>query len=163
MFSKAVIKNESLSERSPSALRVLICLSVFGWMITSTLMGQAPYSVAGRAVEATITEGFGIFASTGSFLLLISQSNDRYAIIPTSSGVFPSTGSGSYTWTDFSTARANMNDSTIGFLTAFFDFTSRTAGKFRTVSAYSDLFGYQKGSFLLYDGAAPDSHQGLWL
>ena len=163
MFSKVVSNRESLLRMTTSTLRLLLGLFVFGSLITPTLSGQAPFSVAGRAIEATITRGSPPFASTGSFLFFISQSNDRYAIIPTSSGVSPSTGSGSYTWTDFSTARANLNDGDLGPLTASFSFSSSTAGRFEVVSELAQLIGYegkQSGALLLYDGVAPESIRG---
>ena len=148
---------------SRSAVRALTSLFVFGWLITPTLSGQAPFSIAGRAVEATITQGSYPFASTGSFLLFISQSNDGYVLIPTSQTVVFSQGSGSYTRTGLFTAEANLFDSDVNFVTASFSFSSSTTGRFEVVSAYAQLLGYggkQTGSFLLYDGAPPDSIRG---
>lgn len=163
MFSNVVSNRKSLLRMTISTLRALLGLFVFGSLITPTLSGQAPFSVAGRAIEATITRGSYPFASTGSFLFFISQSNGSYAVIPTSSNVNFSQGSGSYRRTGLFTAEANLNDGDLGPLTASFSFSSSTAGRFEVVSEFAQLFGYegkQSGAFLLYDGVAPESIRG---
>lgn len=148
-------------------------------MITPTLKGQAPISVTGRAVEATITEGSNVFTSTakGSFLLLMAEGKDPlknpYVIIPTSSNMVYSQGSGSYgknLWEGNNTAWVSLSekgkDGNMRSLFSSFVFTSTTAGRFETgfgVSSYfgvSPYFPKQKGSFSLYDGKAPDSLKG---
>ena len=93
----------------PFALSALILLLVFGWMIPPMLKGQAPSSVAGRAIEVTVTENSHKSASTGSALLLILADNAGHVMIPISSAMQFSKGSGSYIWRYIDLAQVNLN------------------------------------------------------
>ncbi len=159
-----VLNRGCMLKLRPFALSALILLLVFGWMIPPMLKGQAPSSVAGRAIEVTVTENSHKSASTGSALLLILADNAGHVMIPISSAMQFSKGSGSYIWRYIDLAQVNLEHSELGFLTSDFVFRSRTTGTFETVfhNAYAYV-GYnftQKGHFRLYDGTAPDSLRG---
>lgn len=141
-------------------LRPVAWIFALLWLVSPSMMAQAPSSVAGRAAEMTITGGNAPFASYGSFRLLMSATDNTYGLVATSGDVLSSYGTASYSKTGANSAVATFSDSVVGSgLTASFTFTSASTGTFLTT--VSSAPGYsQTGTFRLYTGQAPLSIKG---
>lgn len=106
---------------------------------------EAPASVAGETYAATVESGSGLFATTGSFTIEFSATDDSYVIDGDDTNIADSTGTFDYSASG-STAVLALEDSGAGGVSFELEFDSDTAGSF-TGSAESDPDAEQAGSF----------------
>jgi len=129
--------------------------------LTGTTTVTAPTSIAGLAITGKITHGDPpVFASSGTFLLLTSASDDTYALVGLSGSVGDSYGTYVYTKTGATTATYDYVNSKTGTpASANLTFTTSTTGSYSLSS--SDYPGdTQTGTFTVNNGQGPASVQG---
>lgn len=107
---------------------------------------SAPTSAAGDTYAATIESGSGIFASTGTFTISFSDTDDSYTLDGDDANVVDSAGTFAYSATG-ADATLTLEDSAAGAVTYELEFTTETSGRF-TGSADSDPDSSQAGTFV---------------
>jgi hypothetical protein len=138
---------------------MLIILLTFG---NVCVVAQSPNSIAGRTLQLTVTSGTFPFASSGSYRMLPSALDSRYAIVPMSGDIASSQGTYSYTKAGATTATLAISDDDSGPIQASCTFSSAGTGTYLLTSS---LFpgGRQTGSFVIYSGQSPTSIAGRTL
>ena len=116
---------------------------------------EAPSSLAGRTIDATITSGSGVFATTGTFKIFILGLPPSTTYEIERNGVMVVTNSGTYTYSAAgAVGTMSFADSVIGEGTFTFTYTRRelkvgvattSAGTF---SASAAVGGTQTGTFV---------------
>jgi hypothetical protein len=121
--------------------------------------GQAPESISGRTVQLTATNATPPFVDNGSYRLLMSGTDDAFALVPVTPNFNPSSGTYTYALTGTNTARLRNMDATFGVLIADCVFDSPASGQFLITSeAVPGLT--QSGTFTIFSGSAPGAIAG---
>jgi cyclophilin family peptidyl-prolyl cis-trans isomerase len=121
----------------------------------------APDSVAGLTITGKVSHGTApVFASSGSFRLLTSASDDTYGIVGLSGNVASSYGTYAYTVTGANTATYNYVDGTTGTaVSGILTFKTATTGSYAL--SRSDFPGdSETGTFTVNNGQGPASVEG---
>ena len=106
---------------------------------------SAPTSISGKTVKFTVSSGAGDFASSGTWILVVSSTVNNYEVLGDNVNVFNSAGTFVYS-ADGNKATVAMVDSLIGAGNFYLTFTSATAGTY-TADAEPSSSASQSGSF----------------
>jgi len=127
---------------------ILLCLVITGCSRSKTSNASnvsAPTSISGKTIKFTVSSGAGAFAASGTWILVVSSTVNRYEVIGDYVNVFNSAGTFMYS-PDGNKATVAMDDSVIGKGNFYLTFTSATAGTY-TADAEQSFSAYQSGSF----------------
>jgi hypothetical protein len=138
------------------AWRVLVLLL---WVIGQASFAQAPDNVAGRTILFTIASGTAPFASSGSYRVLPSGTDNWYAVVPITANVTASAGFYTYTRLTPTTASASITDSATGTSVAALVFNTSSSGTFTLSNAFVPT-ARQTGTFTVFSGPSPDNIAG---
>ncbi len=106
---------------------------------------SAPSSLAGKVYNMTVTSGSGFFATTGTYTLTISNTQNLYVV--TGDGINVADSAGSYTYTTSGNQGvAAIIDSVLSNGAFSFTFNTATSGTFLATAA-SDAASQQSGTF----------------
>jgi hypothetical protein len=113
---------------------------------SSNSNAPAPSTLAGKSYKMTIDNGSAPFASTGTSMVVFSNTADTYKVLGDGVNSFNSSGSYTYT-TSGSQGNAAMVDSSISNGNFILTFTSSTTGTYQATAEF-DPNSNQTGSFL---------------
>ena len=136
---------------------ILLCLVITGCSRSKTSNASnvsAPTSISGKTIKFTVSSGAGAFNASGTWILVVSSTVNRYEVIGDYVNVVNSAGTFMYS-PDGNKATVAMDDSVIGKGNFYLTFTSATAGTY-TADAEQSFSAYQSGSFTEIDTTADD-------
>ena len=106
----------------------------------------APSSISGKTFQFTIASGSGVYPSTGTWTVVISDTNNQYVV--TGDTVNTDNSAGLFTYkANGDKGRVYFYDSAPGKGHLYLTFTSSTSGTY-TADAVHSSYSHQSGSFV---------------
>ena len=107
---------------------------------------SAPSSISGKTIEFTISSGAGVFPSNGTWTVVISNTENRYAVTGNTVNTANSAGLFTYSATG-NKGTVYFYDSAPGKGHLYLTFTSSNSGTY-TADAVNSSSAYQSGTFV---------------